>query len=72
MERWYDEEEDVLGIHIQDKEYWKSIELPNGIIIDISKDGEILGMEIFNASKIFSGDVKRVIDNVVASSKTSG
>ena len=67
MERWYDEEEDILGIHIQDKEYWKSIELPNGIVIDISEDGEIMGMEIFNASKIFSGDVKRVIDNVVDS-----
>jgi len=71
MESWYDSEEDILGIYIQDREYWKSIELPSGIVIDISNDGEIIGMEIFNASKIFSGDVKKVIDKIVASSKTS-
>ena len=64
MESWYDDDEDILGIHIQDKEYWKSIELPNGIVIDVSKDGEIIGMEIFKASKIFSGDVKKVIEKV--------
>ena len=70
MEHWHDEE-DILGIYIQDKEYWKSIELPNSIIIDISNDEEIIGMEIFNASKIFSGDVKKVIDNVMTSSESS-
>ncbi|MBI3623411.1 DUF2283 domain-containing protein [Candidatus Pacearchaeota archaeon] len=63
MEQWFDKEEDVLGIRLENKEYWKSIELPNGIVIDISKDGTIIGMEIFNASKIFSGDVKKVIDS---------
>lgn len=63
-EKWYDKKEDILGIHIQDKKYWKSIELPNGIIIDISKDGEIIGLEVLKASKIFSGDVRRVIENI--------
>ena len=62
MENWYDKEEDVLGVHFQDKEYWKSIELPNGIVIDISKNGEIIGMKILGASKIFSGDVRKVIE----------
>ncbi len=63
MTRWYDEEEDILGIRIQDKEYWKSIELPNGIVIDISKDGEVIGMEIHRASKIFSGNIRKVIES---------
>ena len=62
MENWYDTEEDVLGIRIKDGEYWKSIELPNGIIIDISQSGEIIGMEILKASKIFSGDIKKVLE----------
>ncbi|MAG01800.1 hypothetical protein CMI42_00535 [Candidatus Pacearchaeota archaeon] len=62
MERWYDEEEDILGLHFQDKEYWKSIELSNGIVIDISEEGEIIGMEVHKASDVFSGDVKKVID----------
>ncbi len=63
MENWYDSEEDVLGIHIQDKKYWKSVELPNGIVIDLSLDGSIIGIEVFKASKIFSRDIKKVIDS---------
>ncbi len=62
METWYDKEEDILDIQLDKKEYWKSIELPNGVVIDISKDGTITGIEILNASKVFSGDVKRVIE----------
>ena len=60
METWYDKEEDILNIQLKEG-YWKSIELPNGVIIDIAKDGTISGIEIMKASKIFSGDVKKVI-----------
>ncbi len=60
---WYDKEEDILGVRIRDGEYWKSIELPNGIVIDISKDGQIIGMEIHRASRIFSGDKKIIIED---------
>ncbi len=60
METWYDKDEDILNVQIREG-YWKSIELPNGVIIDIAKDGKISGIEILNASKIFSGDVKKVI-----------
>ena len=67
MEQWYDEDEDVLGVRLKDKEYWKSVELPDGIVIDISKDGSVIGIEISNAKSIFLDDVKRVI----GSSKTS-
>lgn len=62
METWYDKEEDVLNIQIKEG-YWKSIELPNGIVIDIVKDGSISGIEILKASKIFSGDVRKVIEH---------
>jgi len=62
MESWYDKEEDILNLQIQDKEYWKSIEIPGGIVIDIAKDGSINSIEILKASKIFSGDVKKVIE----------
>ncbi len=44
------------------REYWKSIELSNGIVFDVSKDGVILSVEILRASKVFSGDVKKVIE----------
>ena len=63
MESWYDKEEDVLGIQFQEKGYWKSVELPNGIVIDVTKDGKIIGIEILRASNIFSGDIKKVIES---------
>ncbi len=61
METWYDRDEDVLNIQLKEG-YWKSIELPNGIIIDVAKDGTITAIEILRASKVFSGDVKKVIE----------
>jgi len=61
---WYDKEEDILNIELSNGEYWKSIELPNGIIIDIDKGGKIKAIEILKASKIFSGDVKKVIESL--------
>ncbi len=59
---WYDKEEDILNIELKKGEYWKSVELPNGVVIDIAKDGSITGIEILRASKVFSGDVKKVIE----------
>jgi len=62
MKQWYDKEEDILNIQLRDEEYWKSIELPNGIVFDIAKDGAIIAVEVLKASKIFSGDMKKVIE----------
>ena len=62
-EIWYDEEADVLNIEINDDEYWKSIEFPNGFVVDISKNGAITSIEILGASKRFSGDAYRVIES---------
>lgn len=62
MKNWYDKDEDILNIQLKDSDYWKSVELPNGVIFDIAKDGSIIAVEILRASKIFSGDVKKVIE----------
>lgn len=61
MEQWYDVDEDILNLELNSGEYWKSIELPNGIVIDVDKQGKILAIEIMGAKKIFSGDVKSVL-----------
>ena len=61
METWYDKKEDILNIQIKEG-YWKSIELPNGVVIDVAKDGTISAIEILKASKVFSGDVRKVIE----------
>ena len=63
MEMLYDEEEDVLNIQISNEPYWKSIELPNGVVFDIAKNGKIAAVEVLRASKVFSGDVKKVIES---------
>jgi uncharacterized protein YuzE len=52
MESWYDDKEDILNIQLKKNGYWKSIELPNGVIIDIAKDGPIMAIEILKASKV--------------------
>lgn len=61
-ETWYDKDEDILNIELKRGDYWKSIELPNGVIIDVAKDGTIIAIEIMRASKVFSGDVKKVLE----------
>ena len=58
----YDKQADVLNIDLENKEYWKSVELPNGMVVDIAKDGSIISIEILWASKFFSGDAKKVIE----------
>ena len=62
MEEWYDKEEDILNFELDSGEYWKSIELPNGVVIDLNKKGKVKAIEILRASKIFSGDAKRAIE----------
>ena len=63
MEQTYSKENDMMNIQLSDKPYWKSIELSNGIVIDVSKDGSIIAIEILHASKVFSGDVRKVIES---------
>tara|TARA_Y100000310_G_C20524054_1_gene735119 strand:+ start:324 stop:530 length:207 start_codon:yes stop_codon:yes gene_type:complete len=61
-ETWYDKESDVLNINLSDKDYDKSIELPNGMVLDLAEDGSIVSIEVLNASKVFSGDARKVIE----------
>ena len=64
--QWYDKEEDIFNIELDSGDYWKSIELPNGIMIDLNKKGKIKGIEILKASKVFSGDTRKVIESLTA------
>jgi uncharacterized protein YuzE len=62
MEMTYDDDEDVLSIQLNSQAYWKSIELPNGVVFDMAKDGKITAVEVLRASKVFSGDARKVIE----------
>jgi len=62
-EIWYDDESDVLNVEINDKDYWKSIEIGNGVVIDIAKDGSMISIEILNASRLLRGDAHKIIES---------
>ena len=51
MEIKYVKDIDVLNIELQEGKFAYSEELGEGVILDISQDGEILAVEILDASK---------------------
>lgn len=65
----YDKEFDILAASFTNEKSWKSIELPNGIILDISKNGKITGLEIWKASKLLKGKLNDLIPSANKSNK---
>ena len=57
---WYDDEEDALGIQVADGKYWKSIEVSKNVV-DLSNDGNIIGVEIFQAKRSLKNDAQLVV-----------
>lgn len=57
----YDRKVDALSIRFNNKRYAESDEVSEGIIFDYDRDGNIIGMEILNASKILSSQARRRI-----------
>ena len=60
-EIWYDNEEDVLGIQVANGKYWKSVEVSRNVVVDLSSDGKIIGVEIFQAKKHFKKDAPIIV-----------
>ncbi|PIN95262.1 hypothetical protein COU53_00175 [Candidatus Pacearchaeota archaeon CG10_big_fil_rev_8_21_14_0_10_30_48] len=58
----YDSEIDAMFINFQEGEYEFSKEIGDGIIIDLSKEGKVLRIEILDASeKISKENLKNMI-----------
>jgi uncharacterized protein YuzE len=68
-ELWYDSEEDVLGIQLTDKKYWKSVEVSENVVVDLSHNGEIIAIEILKASHSFKKDAPLIMSKAVGKSK---
>ncbi len=60
-EIWYDGKEDVLGIQLKSKDYWKSVEISKNVVVDLSDDGEIMGIEILGARRSFKKDAPLIV-----------
>jgi len=58
---WYDDEEDVLGIQVADGKYWKSVEVSRDVVLDLSNEGKIVGVEIFQAKRHLKKDAPLVV-----------
>lgn len=69
-ETWYDTEEDVLGIQLKDRGYWKSVEVSKNVVVDLSENGEIIGVEILGAKRSFKNDTPLVISRASTKSKS--
>jgi len=46
----YDEKADALYIRLRESKYYESDEIREGFILDYDKDGNIIGIEILDAS----------------------
>jgi uncharacterized protein YuzE len=50
----YDRDVDALYIYIQTRESCKTIEIQDGLNIDLDQDGRLVGIEILDATKKYS------------------
>jgi len=58
----YDKEVDAMYIYAEQGQSEYSEEIGEGIIVDVSKEGKVVGMEILDASEKFSpNSFKRMI-----------
>ncbi len=68
-EMWYDEEADTIGIMLKNKTHWKGVEISKHVVVDLAKDGEIVGIEILGVKEAFKKDAPLIVSK--ASSKKS-
>jgi uncharacterized protein YuzE len=60
-EMWYDKEADAIGIHLRNKRSWKSVEISKNVVVDLSKKGEIVGIEILGVKEAFKKDAPLIV-----------
>lgn len=63
MKITHDKKMDIAYIKLEPGKYDVSKELPGGVVVDLTKDGKILGFEIYEASKRTPRLVKKSVKN---------
>ena len=58
----YDYEHDILFFKTKDREYAKSIELLDNLVIDVDKEGFLTGIQIFDAAEYLNIDKKSLLN----------
>jgi uncharacterized protein YuzE len=54
MRTTYDEEVDAVYLRLKETSYYESDEIKEGLILDYDKDGNLIGLEILDASEYLS------------------
>ena len=57
----YDFKQDILFFKTKDRKYAKSIELLDNIVVDVDKEGFLVGIQIFDASEFLNLDKKELL-----------
>ena len=57
----YDFKHDILFFKTKDRKYAKSIELLDSIVVDVDKEGFLVGIQIFDASGFLNLDKKALL-----------
>ena len=60
-ETWYDKEEDILGMHVKGKPSYGSVEVGKNVVVDLSKEGEIVGIEVHGAKRYFKENAPQMV-----------
>ena len=50
----YDREVDAIYIYLQQKQVVKTIELSNSVKVDLDEEGNLIGLEVLDATKRYS------------------
>jgi len=63
----YDEKEDALGIQLKSRGYWKSVEVSKNVVMDLTKEGEIIGIEILGVKDTLKKYAPLIVSKVESS-----
>ncbi|MDP6293179.1 MAG: DUF2283 domain-containing protein [Candidatus Woesearchaeota archaeon] len=70
MKHTYDKEVDILNIQLEEKPSWECTESGN-FILDFDKEGDLIGIEVRQASKVFTGKTKKILEEGLVENKKS-
>ena len=57
----YDYKHDILLFKVKNREYTKSIELLDNLVVDVDKEGFLTGIQIFDAAEYLNIDKKSLL-----------
>ena len=57
----YDYENDILFFKVNNRDYSKSIELLDNLVVDVDKEGFLVGIQMFDASEYLNIDKKSLL-----------